>query len=60
MLEAYNLPIDWITYAFIMWNFSGVGVVSIFWYAPQRLNQAYLILISAFMVRQLCYYTYLQ
>jgi presenilin 1 len=49
MWKAYNLPMDWITFVFIMWNFTGVGVVSIFWYAPQRWNQGYLVLISAFM-----------
>jgi hypothetical protein len=49
MWKAYNLPMDWITFVFIMWNFSGVGVIAIFWHAPQRVNQAYLVLISAFM-----------
>jgi hypothetical protein len=33
MWKAYNLPIDWITFVFMMWNFTGVGVISIFWCA---------------------------
>lgn len=49
MWKAYNLPMDWVTFVFMMWNFTGAGVISIFWYAPQRWNQAYLVLISAFM-----------
>jgi presenilin 1 len=49
MLEAYNLPIDVITFSIFMWNFAVVGVIVVFWCGPQRLNQAYLVLISSFL-----------
>jgi hypothetical protein len=32
MWKAYNLPMDWVTFVFMMWNFTGAGVISIFWY----------------------------
>jgi len=49
IIRAYNFPVDVITFAIVLWNFAAVGVIVIFWYGPQRLNQAYLILISSFM-----------
>lgn len=49
ILQGYNLPLDWITYGFVIWNFTVGGLVSIFWYAPTIINQAYLVVISALM-----------
>ena len=50
LLQAYNLPADWLTFAFALWNFSVVGIIAVFWHAPTKVNQAYLVLISALMV----------
>lgn len=45
-----NIPMDYLTFGILIWNFSVVGIVSVFWHAPLRVNQMYLICISAFMV----------
>jgi len=47
------MPVDAITFSVTMWNFSVVGVVCVFWCGPRRLNQTYLVLISAFLVHSL-------
>jgi len=49
LLVAANLPLDWLSFSFYLWNFSVVGIVSIFWHAPTKLNQAYLVFISALL-----------
>lgn len=45
-----NVPMDYFTFFFIVWNFAAVGILSIFWHAAVIVNQAYLIAVSAIMV----------
>ncbi|KYR02475.1 presenilin family protein [Tieghemostelium lacteum] len=49
MLQIENLALDYISFFFILYNIVVGGIVSIFWYSPEILNQAYLVLISALM-----------
>ncbi|KAH3744901.1 presenilin family protein [Pelomyxa schiedti] len=53
ILDAANWPLDWISFMFFSWNFTAVGLVSLFWVAPTLLNHIYLIIISFLMATYL-------
>eukprot|EP00741_Cyanophora_paradoxa_P009342 tig00000144_g9050.t1 len=49
MLASYECPIDWVTFVVLVWNFTIVGMLSIFWKGPMIIQQGYLIVVSAIL-----------
>lgn len=49
VLRGYNIGMDWITAGLGLWNFGILGMVSIHWHGPLRIQQAYLIFIASLM-----------
>jgi hypothetical protein len=49
LIEAWNIPMDIITFSFLLWNFAVVGILSMFWHGATRINQGYLVAISALL-----------
>ncbi|ELP89395.1 presenilin, putative [Entamoeba invadens IP1] len=49
ILGVWNFPIDWISFSFLLFNFGVLGVVTVFYTGPMKLNQFYMITISVFM-----------
>jgi len=49
VLYALNIPMDYLTFSILLWNFAIVGNISIFWHSSVKVNQAYLIAISVIL-----------
>ncbi|KAJ3142031.1 Presenilin-2 [Physocladia obscura] len=46
-------PLDYISFAFFIWNFAAVGIVAVFWKGPLWLQQVYMVLMSSMMAYML-------
>ncbi|CAI2185754.1 14832_t:CDS:10 [Funneliformis geosporum] len=48
-VEVFQIPMDYITLIFALWNFAAVGLISVFWKGPLLLQQIYLTIMSSLM-----------
>ncbi len=58
MIEKYQIPIDWLTFLFALYNFAFVGVAAIFYSLgiPSYITQGYLICSSVIVAWQLSHF----
>jgi presenilin 1 len=49
LIQVLNIPFDYITLFFGLWNFAAVGLLAIFWKAPLWMQQVYLVIMSSLM-----------
>ena len=58
MIEKYQIPIDWFTFSFALYNFAFVGVAAIFYSLgiPPYITQGYLICSSVIVAWQLSHF----
>lgn len=45
----YQIPYDYLGMAFFLWNFGIVGILALFYYAPPKMMQGYLVFLSIIM-----------
>jgi len=49
ILQVLQIPMDYVTLSFALWNFAAVGLISVFWKGPLLLQQTYLTIMSSLM-----------
>lgn len=57
-IQKYRIPLDWLTFVFVMYNFAITGVIAVFYQkgVPTYVNQGYLVLTSVIVAWQLSYF----
>jgi hypothetical protein len=50
LIQVLRIPLDYLTMAFALWNFSVTGLISVFWKGPMWVQQMYLTIMSSLMV----------
>ncbi|CAO3575213.1 unnamed protein product [Mortierella alpina] len=49
LIQVMRIPLDYVTMVFALWNFSVVGLISVFWKGPMWMQQVYLTVMSSLM-----------